>query len=274
MKKAFIIFLCFTQHIGKCQIDEKYLYNYSLQNLVLCQTTFQRPDSSYFAAVTCGIIIKGQYLLTCYHDNFAPGNKLIRRSAAYNFRERDGKLFYDTLHLLDKFKLTPDQYDFSKHIFKPQDHGTDVYVFKLQRPVPEIKYSFATNPPNQRDTLYACGGFWDSKAQLITRQCTNNGAVFRYVEYPTSPFWFLVSIGDIIYGYSGSALYNIRGEIVGMTLFGWDDKPTEMIENYYKNKIFDGSTYKVINDGYNRGLNLSAALDINYIIKKYLKGYL
>lgn len=272
MKKVcFFLFMVpfFANSQYKMEILEK-----ALSNIALCKTEFIKSDSTVFTTATCGIILNGTYFLTCYHDLFFPNCTVKSRSIIFNYKDVKGTLTYDTATVLAYFEPKSNQYDFSKHEYDEKDHGTDIYILKLTKEVAVKKYEFANEDTNQNDTVYSCGSEYNKQSKLINLKYAANNIVFRYIEKVNSPYYFIVSLGNIKVGFSGAPLYNSKGQILGINLFGWDNKPSEMIEEFKKNNIINEDSYNRINKGYANGQNLSAALDINYLIKKYLTGYL
>jgi hypothetical protein len=271
MKKTFLFL--FVPFFAKAQYQIKILEQ-ALSNIAICKTEFLRLDSTTFTVATCGIILKGTYFLTCYHDIFFPNCTVKNRQIVHNYKDINGKLTYDTSTVLEYFKPLPNQYDFSKHIFDEKDHSTDIYILKLTKTVNVMKYEFANGYTNQNDTIYSCGAQYDKQSNLINLKYSISNIVFNYIERVNAPNSFVVSIGNIQSGFSGAPIYNSKGQILGISLFGWDVKPAEMIEDFRKRNIFSEDSYNRIIDGYAKGLNLSAAIDINYLIEKYLTGYL
>jgi hypothetical protein len=242
-------------------------------NFATCKTIFVDKKNEESTVITSGLILNSTTFLTCYHESSFADKKILERKIFFNFNEKSVPL--DSVEVDMEYKYKDGEYDFSKHHYDINDHSTDVLIYKTKHEMPANKIIFGDiREPKQNEIIYSWGMRYSKEGNYAYLSAINSKIVLIFQEIPTSQCLYLVSIGDAAYGFSGSAVYNIKGEVLGLYLFGWDNIPHENIEHWHKTGIIDDTSYKNVQDGYVNGLGLTAAIDIKFVIDKYLKGYL
>jgi hypothetical protein len=274
MKYLFSFFISFVCVTGFSQTPQE-IVDLAASNLAVCRNEFKMPKGDTVTTITAGLIINGKYFVTCYHESFVPGGKLIDRMVFFNIAKTKEKK--DSVLVDIHYKPTKNQYDFQKHKYDSTDHCTDILVYKLKRQVRIKKYVFANNYFNEGDSVYAVG------MQMIKNQKSADPAfsisriTYKTIEKEDWECYHITYIGRIYHGFSGAALYNKKGEIIGLNLFGSDNLNDELkrdIISFYESKYITSDTYNRIIEGYKKGLVLFSAIDIQYVLNHYLKGYL
>lgn len=220
-----------------------------------------------------GIIINGKYLSTCYHIiNPKSNEKLTKIFYTYNIRIENNEYVCDTGFLTTNFKAKKHQYDFSKHVYDSTNYETDFVVLKLLKPIKKQQVVFASATPKYLDRLYCRGS--TMRNNLLFDACQSVIFGFNYKQFPQQTAYFLSCIGTFTFGFSGGALYNHNGEILGFIQFSMNPAPYDYLNYQYNNHLMSADLIHKIIAGYQQGYFLQYSVSSDYVVKKYLKGYL
>lgn len=245
------------------------------RNLAVCMTTFKRDSGSHFRIVTTGFILSGKYFVTVSHYQSFPQSRVVSKCIFYNpHSDNFGNEVYDSVFVDLNYKSKKGQYDFSKHKFDSTNHCTDIYVYGLSKNINMPPLKFSQRSISLNDTLYSYGTYFNTTYRVVVRKYSISNFVFVHQEMPNQECSFIAFLGETKYGFSGSPIYNQRGEVMGIIQYGWDIMPKEYIDTLFFSDKINADTYRKIVFGYEKGLNLCTAMDIKYAIRKYLKGYL
>jgi hypothetical protein len=221
-----------------------------------------------------GVILKGEYLTTCYHLIIPKkaGFKFSKMAIVYNERTINGRFMFDSITLIKDFKPTANQYDFSKHIFRREDRSTDVIVLKLPKPFNIVNYSFSPEQPKYLDTVYSFGNVIKDKIYRTDIQLSQ--IIIKYSEKnDKSPIYYGYK-AKYTHGFSGTPLYNSKGEILAMVQYSIDDNPKAYFKNLQTKGIVSKELVNEILATYKNGQWIQFAIDYTYLKTKYLRGYL
>lgn len=127
---------------------------------------------------------------------------------------------------------------------------------------------------NVSDTLYSFGvsGRSVDGATYINPELAASEFVFTYYFPPKTNPIYLATLGNVKEGFSGSGLFNAKGQFLGMIQFGWDNWSSE-IDNIRKNGGISEPIYNSIKSGYSKGQRIGFAINFGWLIDTYLKGY-
>ena len=261
----FIPFFCFSQNIDSCAII--------CSNTVLIQAHFINDNSKERTEMGAGIIINGNYLSTCYHViNPKPNERLKNIFYTYNIRVEKNTYVCDTGFLTTKFKAKKHQYDFSKHIYDSTNYETDFVILKLLKPIKKQQIVFANTLPKYSERLYCRGS--TMKNNRLFDACQSVIFGFNYQQSQNQTAYFLGCMGPFTFGFSGGALYNSKGEIIGFIQFSFITSPYDYIKYQYENHLMSKDLANTIINGYQQGYFLQFSINAEYVVEKYLKGYL
>lgn len=221
-----------------------------------------------------GLVFNGEYLATCYHL-IVPEDTLYKFSHVFmihNERYEKGIFYYDSILLIRDFKPSKRQYDFSKHIYSVENPKTDFIVFKLAKKINPVKQYFANSNPSRLDTVYAFGNV--KKDKTIYSKFQPGIFFFKYTKDNTDTALFFASIVKYTHGFSGSPLFNSKGQIMGMVQYSMENIPDDIFFNICKSNNVPDYDYNKMKNHFKNGLKLQFSIDINFLKEKYLKGYL
>lgn len=164
------------------------------------------------------------------------------------------------------YQYTKAEYDFSNHLYNPNDNSTDIVVLKLSKKIIAPKVKFATKKIVPQDQLFSIGIVQNLNGHF-SRKHTLSTYLFSIQNTTTPECNFFALGGDIHVGFSGSPVYNSKGEIVGMIQSGWNNERDipYMIR-------FSENINKVL-PFYRMNQRVGLAIDCDYLIQKYLKGF-
>ena len=225
-----------------------------------------------------GLLINGEYLVTCQHLIYVerPGYKLQKVLLYGNDGNDKENPPYDSIELIQIFKHTKNQYDFSEQKYKKGDYATDIIVFKLKTPLKKGNFNYKKRELNYGDDTYSVGDeFTMIKNIPAVHFKEDHSHFFNYFTQPApnSKQVFISCIGDAKEGFSGSPLFNSYGEVIGLITSGFEDIPVDFLNQSRKMGLTAKGYNDVIN-AYKNGKRIFSALNISFIVNNYLKGYL
>lgn len=217
--------------------------------------------------VGMGIILRGEYFLTCYHLIMPKPNnfKVVAIKLFYNERMEKGQYRCDSMDLIKNFTLKDGQYDFSKHVYNSMQ--TDVVVLKLAHSLTAIPFKIG-NTPNYLDTVISVGNTFSANNIERIKQFS---LFIARAKFPTgtNPDCLLF-LSNYTKGFSGTPIIDKFGDVIGMEEGSYEDYPASfdvLLANY-------PDVRQRIKSEYAKGAKLSIGIDFNLILKTYLKGYL
>jgi hypothetical protein len=275
----YAVFLCLVLTTNICNAQD----SLSVSKIARTQSyrfrvTFQSKDGHKAATqFGYGIILKGKYLATCYHAILSSNNDTLKDIYLFfNERHSNNKYVYDSVGVDLKYKAQKGQYDFSKHRYDPNDYTTDFVVLKLSKKIPGVNYKFNTTGISFDDSTFAVG----NERTII------GNTVFLNASFVASPFFclckhgphptaqFLYCLGDPAQGFSGTPLFNKKGEVLGVIQFGYDELSIPLLDSLREEGCISYDLYDRVINSYKNGHHIFAAIDITFLKDTYLKGYL
>jgi len=232
-----------------------------------------------------GFFLNDRYLATCYHlyktdSLWIPYRVRIR----YAPKIMTIYVLWDTISASIDYVTLPGQYDFKKHIYDPLNPLTDFLILKTIRPSKSPKVEYDKDwLISQNELQYPMPVFSHKREELIlTPKVGVVTPIFisKYIYGNAKDSFYIINfVGTASHGASGAACFNKAGKVVGM-IFGGDDSKSQsdnrIYEVYYKNGVItekDKERYKYyINKSTDS--RLGSAVQIDYLLDKYCKGYL
>jgi S1-C subfamily serine protease len=261
------------------QPEQSSFFTKAHQESGICQMIFVHSDGSEQYKWGCGFFVKGEYFATCYHTYFKGQTPATRTVIYFNYRNSGGKFLYDTITAtLDKVSRKG-QYDFSKHKFNANDFGTDFIVLRLSRKIKQTNPIFQS-VPNVGESLYALGinGNKVGVNTVITPDSSISSVSFQFKQSASQKFLFIASVSRMSNGYSGTPVYNSKGEIIGIVEYEWPKfQESEFRKLLAPRRLSIAEVDRLVNSykaAYNAGFKVTFTLEITHILKTYLKGYL
>jgi hypothetical protein len=254
-------------HSQLSKIEEAIKKN-AYSKLAICIVNFVDSNNVLSLEVGCGIIIKGKYLATCYHVARPIKNiKIIKAYVLYNVTEVNNKLKYDSVSIDLEYKFKKNQYDFNSHTYIPEQHKTDFIVLKLNKRIKPYNFNIETKLSSEFEKCYLLGvsligGGNSAKLNFsistrLTNQLEGNDTVANLIG----------CVGLTTPGFSGSPLYNDKGDVIGILQASWDNLDS-------LSKIKNSHIYPILIEHYKFGEKYFIALKMEYIMQHYLKGYM
>jgi hypothetical protein len=267
--KRFLSFLSLTAItlLANAQ-SEQDIIDSAFSNFAMCSVLYASSSNTYTRKIGCGILINENYFATCLHVANLKNPEIKSVIIYYNFKKTDDSFKYDSIMADLKYKPKKNQYNFMTHNYDSLNHRTDFVVLKLQKPIRAKELKFCSQDSLSHVENFYSLGLISNDGIIVKPKFSKSVAINNDAEQLTqNSFDFIGCVGDINPGFSGSPLYNSKGEIMGITqctydktsdLSGLDENPNKsfLIENYK-----DGKKYFL-------------TLRISYIVKHYLKGYL
>jgi S1-C subfamily serine protease len=230
MIKYLTIFLFFPTKVFAQNID--FAKEVSISQTVVIEITYKTPNKQIRFSQGCGFLIGGKYLVTAYHI-FKPNDTLTAIKMIAHFL-----LTNDSVEVNLKTKYSKPQYNFNTHQLSETKRSTDVIVLGLKS---KVKYY---------QTRFDTTNFFPNTT-VLTGITKRDNTIYPHVEVAQILYTILDStkatlygiLGKIGHGFSGSPVYNTKGNIIGMIVSGADnfsdipvDLPIDLysrIRNYY-----------------------------------------
>lgn len=255
MIKHIIIFLSFQTNVFAQNID--FAKDASISQTVMLEMTYKTPNKQIRYSKGCGFLISGKYLVTAYHL-FKPNDTLTPVKMIGHFL-----LTNNSVEVNLKTKYSKSQYNFNNHKLSETKRSTDVIVLGLKSTVKNYQTRFDTT------------NFFPDTT-VLTGITVRDNTIFPHLEVAQILYTILDStkatlygiLGKIGHGFSGSPVYNTKGNIIGMIVSGADnfsDIPATLPIDLY-NRI--RNYYLTTND-----MRVGYFLPIKEIYSRYLKGF-
>lgn len=222
-----------------------------------------------------GFIVDGKYLATTY-SLFKPTGftkKPKRMVVYYNYRVDDKQnLKNDSVDIDLLYKYIGKQYDFSKHVYKADKLETDFIVLKLKKviPVKLLPLSTKTSPPKYSNMPILA--FDNSQGVL-----RNDTLIHLFLQFQdkVQDTYQLVMFGPSKPGFSGSPIFNERGEVMSIIQFGLSEINEGYIEALKNAGWLTDEDIQAIRKAYasQNPRNFIFSTNINYLMEKYVKGF-
>ena len=265
MKCLLVILLLITLNDSYSQIDESVIQKADQQTGHL-MVRFTNGAS----ALGCAIILNENFIVTCFHV-YKPNAsfKIAKMLMRYNISDTGYILTYDSVYIDLDYKSIKNQYDFTNHFYDSNSSGkkTDVVILKLEKKIKCQKATFTQTTPIFNDMIYSVG-YVATPPNGVTKKVSVSRFVAPLVQDSVK---FMTALGSVQAGYSGSPIYNSKGEILGMVQYGIDDIESfiKEIETQAPTGMIDAirTGYKYYNE------KLSVSISSQYLIKTYLAGY-
>jgi hypothetical protein len=272
--KSFIIFaLCIIPYICLGQNMDSVRKIAQTQNVRIVAVSYNKEHKK-LTDVGYGIVLNGKYLATCYHlvSPEDTSYKLHHVFLTYNGRYEHDLYKYDSIALIKDFKTKRNQYNFSKHVYDPLDRSTDFVVLKLANKYKMVKYSFVSDTIKSLQSVYSFGNI--NVNNVIMSGFQDGIFLLKYFEYSNKSTFYYCYLSTHTNGFSGTSLYNKKGDIIGMVQFNMPLLPMSLLNQWRFKHVISTKQYYQIIDYYKRGITLQFAIDYNFLIRKYLNGYL
>lgn len=246
-----------------------------LKTLIQVKSTFVDEKGGQHSVSGGGFIVNGTYLATCYHLYHPKwsAKRAKRMIVYYNFSVTDNKqLKSDSVEIDLAYKYTGKQYDFSKHIYKEDQLETDFIILKLKRiiPVKPLPMNTGSNLPKYTPLPMIA---FDNQSNRLR----NDTLIYVYPQFfaKKEAAYQLVVFGPAHPGFSGSPVFNLNGEIVGIMQLGMP----EINETYLSDVAKAGWLTETDLVGIRRGYialdpyNISFITNIKYFNDTYIKNF-
>jgi hypothetical protein len=249
--------------------------SFLLKKLIRVKSVLVDEKGKEYTIFGGGFTIDGKYLATTYTTYRPTGFKKIpkRMVVYYNYRvDAKQMLKSDSVDIDLLYKYTGNQYDFSKHVFQDGKLETDFIVLKLKRliPVKTSVFNIDSNLPKYTRLPFIA---FDN----VSGALRSDTLIYLFPQYfnNAKEMYQVVSFGPSKVGFSGSPIYNTRGEIVSIVQFGLG----EINENYMKELNKAGWLTDEDIVGIRRSYaamdpnNFVFGTNIKYFLDKYLVGF-
>ncbi|WP_460472187.1 hypothetical protein [Emticicia fontis] len=222
-----------------------------------------------------GFTVNGKYLATTYSVYRPSGfsKKPKRMVVYYNYTlDANNNIKYDSVDIDLLYKYVGKQYDFSKHVFKEGKLETDFIVLKLKKTIPVKASEFNTEANLRKYTQLPTMAF-----DNVENQLRNDTLIYLLPQFYNNvkESYQLVMFGSSKVGFSGTPIYNIKGEIVSVLQFGLGEINELYITSLNKAGWLTDEDVKAIRKGYTEldPRNFVFGTNIKYFLDKYLKGF-
>lgn len=269
MQKIYLLlaFILISPIMAVSQNDKK-IIDIAQNKFTAITINYETTNGKLTHSLGSGFLISKDYVATCYHVYKGdPTLKILNASIQCNIRDDSGNYSYETIEIDTEYKATGNQYDFKKHIYNPEDFSTDFIILKLKKPATFHKIEFAESKINIGDPIYAVGfvkGLVSTKDKILS----------WFKENQNSKEFYLMSIGIMQHGYSGSAVYNSEGKVVGMCQRGVDKLPLEEYKKDFERGLIRNDVYDEIINGHKAGKTIGYSINIYYLRNIYMSGYI
>ncbi len=269
MQKIYLLFtfILITPIMAVSQNDKK-IFEVAQKKFAAITINYETSDGKLTHSLGSGFLINKDYVATCYHVyKGEPTLKILNASIQCNIKNESGNYSYETIEIDTEYKATGNQYDFKKHIYNKEDFTTDFIILKLKKPATFHEIEFAESKINIGDPIYAVGFV---KGLVSTR----DKILSWFKENKNSKEFYLMSIGFMQHGYSGSAVFNSEGKVVGMCQRGVDTLPLKEYKKDFEGGLIGKDVYDEIINGHKAGKTIGYSININYLRNKYMSGYI
>lgn len=248
---------------------------YMLKNLIRVKSILVDDKGKEYTIYGGGFIVDGKYLATTYSLYRPTGftKKPKRMVVYYNFRADDKQnLKNDSVDIDLLYKYIGKQYDFSKHVYQQDKLETDFVVLKLKKviPVKNLQLDAGTNPPKYSNMPMLA--FDNSQGVL-----RNDTLIHLFLQFhnDVQDTYQLVMFGPSKPGFSGSPVFNEKGEVMSIIQFGLSEINEAYVESLKKTGWLTEEDVQAIRKAYasQNPRNFVFSTNINYLMKKYVKGF-
>ncbi|MFD2521967.1 hypothetical protein [Emticicia soli] len=273
MKRIICLLLGFS--LLSLTVSAQEVSAYMLKNLIRVKAMLVDDKGKEYTIYGGGFIVDGKYLATTY-SLFKPTGftkKPKRMVVYYNYRVDDKQnLKNDSVDIDLLYKYIGKQYDFSKHVYQADKLETDFIVLKLKKviPVKLLPLSAKTSPPKYSNMPILA--FDNSQGVL-----RNDTLIHLFLQFQdkVQDTYQLVMFGPSKPGFSGSPIFNERGEIMSIIQFGLSEINEGYIEALKKAGWLTDEDIQAIRKAYasQNPRNFIFSTNINYLMEKYVKGF-
>lgn len=243
---------------------------------------FSNIEGEEIETVGMGFVIRGQYLATCYHVIFPIEEGFNLKSVSLIYNERvglDGKPAYDSMPATLDYTPESGQYDFSKHKYNPQDNLTDFVILKLAKQIQSRDLKYVVKNLEPKEQVYAGGNVVTVKANISISELRFIELTYLFYTANTpsdrkSKNGYFALLSKAYRGFSGSPLFDSEGGMVGVIQRGWELYPKDFLDQAVNTGNMSLDDFNLIKNGYEQELRIGFAIDANFLLKNYLKGYL
>jgi hypothetical protein len=238
---------------------------------LICRSSFLDTHGNLVEGTGSGFLLDSEHFATCYHVFYgAPNLKIKKMYVLFNTKNVNGKMQYDSV-LVDLDKITKEVNSKSPiYKYNPNDRTTDYIVLKLKTKIMSPGIKFSKNLPKTNDTLYSIGVI-SSNGRFIKKQ-GNSKVLFTFKSKSIPNCNIVASMGEFDQGFSGSPVFNSKGELVSMIQSGYDSLPSlSEIQTLANTSFKNSNLYEVLSEGYQNGLRLGLSIRVDSLKIPYLK---
>lgn len=273
MKRVFSLVLGFL--LLSFTLSAQEVSSFLLKKLIRVKSVIVDDKGKQYTIYGGGFMINGKYLATTY-SIFRPAGfskKPKRMVVYYNYTvDEKHNLKHDSVDIDLLYKYVGKQYDFSKHKFQEDKLETDFIVLKLKKQIPTKANSFNTEANLPKYTLMPTMAFDNVGGSL-----RNDTLIFLFPQFYNNvkESYQLVMFGSSKIGFSGSPIYNMRGEIIGIVQFGLAEINEPYVAELKKAGWLTEDDIVGIRRGYTSfdPQNFVFGTNIKYFLDKYLVGF-
>ena len=234
-----------------------------IRRFVVSSTTF--ADGG-LPSIGGGIIIAGNYYATCWHVIYQGNRRPVKTVVTFTRYSEQNTWVYDSTEVDYNYKAKLGQYDFSKHRYDTLVRS-DFVVLKLKKPAPSVGYRVYRKHLAQKEFVYTRAPIETAPHVFEAKntRCLATNDAYDFDQNKTAPPPCMVMYGAITQGSSGSPMYDSTGQVMGIVSKAALNFNT-LTEPFRKDP-------EVI-EAYKNGQVQMLILRMDYIVDKYLKGYL
>jgi S1-C subfamily serine protease len=266
----FCLVLCWEQ---SCYSQDQKLLKDVLNKTarLIVRGTYQGRDSTIQGG---GFIIGKNYVVTCYHVFKSSGFIPYKVTVLYNIQLN---LQCDSVAATLDYEPGKGKYDFRTHTYKADDRESDVIVLKLANPVKSGSVKLSKSEIKVGDVLVTARPRYFTRAREFEVDIAAQTVTYKLNAPSEEKATQLMMAGYAQQGFSGSPLFNKKGEVVGITTAGYTNKISKEIIAIMKNKgdINAEKAGQLITElEKNPDARIGFCTSVNFLTSKYLKGYL